>query len=342
MRYPNSAAASAQPPLAIGGYWGKSRDRLTNGEALYADLKRMEMMHMENATHDFKIERNVSLRVLDPLALLTIQETGSATIRLPESLFDRDFPGHYCRRIASVALSIPCIVDTYTSINCTLSLTQHKYRVSALVNDAQSLYEDNGGTYRTDRIPITDIAVTNGMRNTGTFSLKFQASGQYGPFEGAGAISDWQVSLPDKMRQFDYRAISDVVMHLRYTSVNSNGKLKQMAETAVQALKPPTLALNLRDDYSDQWHKMSQPQRQDAGSPTTTTLVLANIRDGLPFWDRRIYDFFLFWEDAVAGRAVGDRYSGRCYSGTWLVMDQLLVSREAFVSPQQTQCSEIS
>jgi hypothetical protein len=285
VRYPDGAAASAQQPLAIGGYWEKTRDGLTSGEALYADLKRMEMMHVENATHDFEIEKNISLRGLDPLALLTIQETGSAIIRLPESLFDRDFPGHYCRRIESVALSLPCIVGAYTSINCTLSLTKHKYRTSALVKDAPSLYDDEEGKYRTDRIPITNIAVTNGARDTGTFNLDFEASGQYGPFEGAGAVSDWQVSLPDKMRQFDYRTISDVVMHLRYTSVNSSGRLKQMAETAVEALKPPTLALNLRDDYPDEWHKVSRRQGQDADSPATT-LVLANVRDGLPFWAR--------------------------------------------------------
>ncbi|KAI0410206.1 hypothetical protein F5X98DRAFT_387409 [Xylaria grammica] len=281
VRYPDSAGASALPRLAIGGYWEKSRDGLTSGEALYADLKRMEMMHVGNATHDFEIEKNISLRGLDPLALLAIQETGSAILRLPESLFDRDFPGHYCRRIASVALSLPCIVGAYTSINCTLSLTKHKYRTSAFVKDAQSLYDDEDGKYRTDRIPITNIAVTNGSRDTGTFSLDFQASGQYGPFEGAGAVSDWQVSLPDKMRQFDYRTISDVVMHLRYTSVNSAGRLKQMAETAVEALKPPTLALNLRSDYSDEWYKVSRGQRQGGA-----TLVLANIRDGLPFWAR--------------------------------------------------------
>ncbi|KAI0185780.1 hypothetical protein EV127DRAFT_440632 [Xylaria flabelliformis] len=284
VRYPDSAGASVQQPLTIGGYWERSRDGLTSGEALYADLKRMEMMHIENATHDFEIEKNISLRALDPLALLTIQETGSAIMQLPESLFDRDYPGHYCRRIASVALSLPCIVGAYTSINCTLSLTKHKYRTSPLVKDAQSLYDDEDGKYRTDRIPITTIAVTNGARDTGSFSLDFQSSAQYGPFEGAGAVSDWQVTLPEKMRQFDYRTISDVVMHLRYTSVNSAGRLKQFAETAVEALKLPTLALNLRDDYPDEWHKVSKQQRQGAKSPAT--LVLDSILDGLPFWAR--------------------------------------------------------
>ncbi|KAI0465535.1 hypothetical protein F4859DRAFT_500601 [Xylaria cf. heliscus] len=138
----------------------------------------MEMMHTANATHDVKIEKNILLRALDPLALLTIQETGSAIMRLPESVFDRDHPGHYCRRIASLALNPPCIVGAYMSINCTLSLTKHKYRTSPIVKDAQSLYEDEDGKYRTDRIPITNIAGTNNARDMGSFRLDFQSSAQ--------------------------------------------------------------------------------------------------------------------------------------------------------------------
>ncbi|KAI0465536.1 hypothetical protein F4859DRAFT_528362 [Xylaria cf. heliscus] len=86
------------------------------------------------------------------------------------------------------------------------------------------------------------------------------------------------------MRQFDYRNITDVVMHLPYISVNSAGRLKQFAETAVEALKLPTLALNLRDDYPDEWRKISKKQRTGAKSPAT--LVLDSILDGLPFWAR--------------------------------------------------------
>ena len=38
------------------------------------------------------------------------------------------------------------------------------------------------------------------------------------PFEGAGAISDWTLSLPKTLRGFRLRTISDVILHLDYTA----------------------------------------------------------------------------------------------------------------------------
>ena len=49
---------------------------------------------------------------------------------LPEELFDFDGPGHYFRRIKSVAVSIPCIAGPYTGVNCTLSLQNSSIRSS--------------------------------------------------------------------------------------------------------------------------------------------------------------------------------------------------------------------
>src|SRR4051812_27145767 len=41
---------------------------------------------------------------------------------------------------------------------------------------------------------------------------------RYAPFEGAGAISTWQLSLPAELRRFHYGTISDAVLHLNYTA----------------------------------------------------------------------------------------------------------------------------
>jgi hypothetical protein len=38
------------------------------------------------------------------------------------------------------------------------------------------------------------------------------------PFEGAGAVSTWTLSLPPQLRAFDYMTISDVILHIRYTA----------------------------------------------------------------------------------------------------------------------------
>jgi len=70
------------------------------------------------------------LRQLDPVALLTLKATGSCVVSIPEWLYDMDCPGHYMRRIKSVALSIPAVAGPYTSVNCTLSLLRSSLRTS--------------------------------------------------------------------------------------------------------------------------------------------------------------------------------------------------------------------
>ncbi|KJK66680.1 hypothetical protein P875_00128007 [Aspergillus parasiticus SU-1] len=280
MRFPDSSITS-QPPTTIGGYWENSIDGLTSAKSLILDLKRMEICHMENSTHDFEITKAISLRQLDPLSLIQLQETGSAKMTLDEALFDMDYPGHYCRRISSVALTIPCILGAYTSVNCTLTLLQHRYRVSPLVKDAKTLYLKEDGKYRTDQIPITSIAVSNGVQDTGSFSLDFRSSNTYGPFEGAGVLSDWQITLPTKHKQFDYRTISDVVMHLRYTSVDSSGRLKVAAETAVDSVEAPPLAINLKNDYPSEWY-----QALSATAGSKSIMKLGGLRERMPFWTR--------------------------------------------------------
>ena len=50
------------------------------------------------------------------------------------------------------------------------------------------------------------------------FELNFRDE-RYLPFEGAGAISRWRLRLPPvEFQPFDYRTISDVVLHVRYTA----------------------------------------------------------------------------------------------------------------------------
>ena len=82
----------------------------------------MEMAYHDNNKRELELTKHVSLRQLNPVALLTLKATGTCQVTIPEWLYDRDCPGHYMRRIKSVALSIPSVVGPYTSVNCTLSL----------------------------------------------------------------------------------------------------------------------------------------------------------------------------------------------------------------------------
>ena len=55
--------------------------------------------------------------------------------------------------------------------------------------------------------------------------VQLEQDERYLPFEGAGVISKWRIELPKEFRQFDYDTISDVVVRVRYTSVDG-GRLR--------------------------------------------------------------------------------------------------------------------
>ena len=107
------------------------REGLFAGEKLHLDLKRMEMAYAELNTREFEITKHISLRDWFPFAL-ELRTSGKCEINIPEALFDLDCPGHYFRRIKTVALSIPCVTGPYASVNCSLTLTGSLVRTKRL------------------------------------------------------------------------------------------------------------------------------------------------------------------------------------------------------------------
>src|SRR5262249_41584627 len=118
------------------GYWDSLKKGLLAGEKLHYDLKRMDVAYLDQNRREYEITRHIALTQLDPFALVKLKETGECFVDIPETLFDRDYPGHYLRRIKSASLSIPCVTGPYTSINCTLTLLSSKTRVESTATTA--------------------------------------------------------------------------------------------------------------------------------------------------------------------------------------------------------------
>jgi Tc toxin complex TcA C-terminal TcB-binding domain len=241
-------------------YWDSGHQGLLSGEALHFDLKRLEMAYHDNNKRELEMTRHVSMRQLDPMALIQFGVTGKCTVTVPEWLYDRDCPGHYMRRIKSVALSIPSVVGPYASVNCMLSLQSSSLRVSPLLANGVYGRDPSQDDIRfVDYFGATDIVVTSGASNdAGMFETNLHDE-RFLPFEGAGAISTWTLTLPNELRAFDYSTISDVILHVRYTAREAGGAL---AVTATKELKkifadatrsPQALILNLRYDFPTEW-----------------------------------------------------------------------------------------
>jgi hypothetical protein len=241
-------------------YWDSGHQGLLSGEALYLDIKRMELAYHDSNTRELELTRHVSLRQLDPLALLALKVTGSCTVTVPEWLYDRDCPGHYHRRVKSLAVSVPSVVGPTTSLNLTVSLQSSSVRVSPLLANGQYARDTTADDTRfVDNFGAADTIVTSGGSNdSGMFETNLRDE-RFLPFEGAGAISTWNLSLPAELRAFDYMTISDVILHIRYTARDAGDPLRSQAVSELMDMlkaagtSGQALLFCLRYDFPTQW-----------------------------------------------------------------------------------------
>lgn len=243
------------------GYWDSLRKGLLTGERLYLDLKRMEMAYIEKNKREYEITKHISLMLHAPLALIALKETGRCEVFLPEAMFDADYPGHYMRRVKSVSLTIPCVVGPYTSINCTLTLLSNKTRIKSVPADPYSENEDGeDNRFVNNFAALQSITTSHAQNDSGVFELNFRDE-RYLPFEGAGAISRWRIDMPQDCNAFDFKTLSDVVLHLKYTAREGGEILRKAAKDAVQKAiedtENDTLArmFTLKHEFPSEWHR---------------------------------------------------------------------------------------
>jgi hypothetical protein len=262
------------------------KEGLLAGEKLYLDIKRMEMAYHEQNRRELELTKHVSLLQVDPLALVQLRATGRCTIRLPESLFDMDGPGHYFRRIKTVALSIPCVAGPYASVNCTLTLLNSSIRKSPVVGDQYEM-DANDERFSQYSGSLQSIVTSSAQNDSGMFETNLRDE-RYLPFENSGVISEWQLELPANpskgdIELFDYRTIRDVILHIRFTARNGGSLLRQAAINHLRELIANAEAsgqvrlFSVRDEFPTEWQQ----------APSSENTLRIGLRDDhYPYWSR--------------------------------------------------------
>ncbi len=250
------------------GYWDSLHQGLTAGEKLQYDLRRLESAYYAQNERELEIVKHVSLLQLDPYALVELRETGSCQIDLPEILFDLDNPGHYMRRLKTVGLTIPCVVGPYTSVSATLTLLNNQIRTSPSASGGYARKGESDPRF-VDDPGGAEIVTSSAQNDSGLFELRFEDE-RYFPFESAGAISNWRLTLNNIYPQFEYTTITDAVLHVRYTARDGGEPLRAEAKSAAKAdLNKITLAeegyaglyrlLSARHEYPTNWAQFLNP-----------------------------------------------------------------------------------
>ena len=268
------------------GYWDSMKKGLQSADRLLHDIKRMETSYLDKNKREYEITKHVSLAQLDPLALIRLRATGVCDFEIPEVMFDMDHAGQFFRRTKSVSISLPCIAGPYTSVSAKLSLVNNRYRKNTNPDNAAGTgyAEDPGNDERFvyNVGTIQSIAASSSQNDSGVFELNFKDE-RYLPFEGTGAISSWRLELPTAIRQYDYNTISDVIVHIKYSSREGGSGLKSLADTTLkerltlikQQLNQEGLHIstNLKHDMPNEWHLLK----------TNGTINLTISKSRLPF-----------------------------------------------------------
>ena len=193
-----------------GDNWESDKAGLLAGDRLLLQLQKLEQAFIKGNVRKPEITQTFSLAMLDPSELINLRQTGTCTIIIPEIAFEFFYPGQYRRLIKSVRLTIPSVVGPYTNVSAKLTLLK-----GWIEKDDKSALEEH---------PIarnTSINTSGANNDAGMFDFSFRDE-RYLPFEGGGAISEWRLELPSKIRAFNYDTISDVLLTISYTALDGD------------------------------------------------------------------------------------------------------------------------
>lgn len=242
------------------GAWNSLYQGLLAGETLMLSLEQMESAYVTNNTRMLHVRKTYSLRQHNPVALLQLLSTGTCHFELDELLYDLDFPGQYNRKLKTLSVSIPAVVGPYQNIHATLVQTHNtvvtKPSVAAveyLVGQSQEMPLD--GSIRSNWNPNQEIVISTGVNDSGVFQVN-PDDPQYLPFEGTGAISGWQLTIPQAANTFNLRSISDVILSLEYTAQDGGITYKNALTSTISGLSAYSglYYISLRQLFSGAWH----------------------------------------------------------------------------------------
>jgi hypothetical protein len=162
-------------------------------------------------------------------------------------------------------------------------LHSSRIRISNLVGSGYEMQDAADDRFRREYGTVQSIATSHGQNDAGLFELNFSDE-RFLPFEGAGAIGTWGISMPQENNQFDFSTISDVILHLQYTARDGGANLAVAAQTHVKNTLPSNgvLLLSLRHQFPSEWHRFLYPSQDGADQQLKLNLT----REHYPFYAR--------------------------------------------------------
>jgi hypothetical protein len=215
---------------------------LLGGDGLLADIESFTYLAVTTTVlKTSRIKDVLSLASEFPAHFERFRQTGVLAFETDIYEFDRLHPGFYQQRIEAVEVEFVGLVPD-TGLNGTLAaggVTRYRRRDG---DTGQRVHE-------VDTMALSDFVLRNDV-------FLYQApTGVRGMFQGLGVGSTWELRLPKRSNDFDFRRIIDVHLVVYYTALFDLG-----LRSAVIARPPRDGELaavrdfNLRYDAPDAWY----------------------------------------------------------------------------------------
>ena len=214
------------------GAWNDSYHGLLVGETLMLNLQQMESAWLSRNERRMELTKTISLKQLDSEAFTSLVTDGKTQFSLSESLFDNDYPGHYLRQIKFVTVSLPALVGPYQDVRMTLTQSGSRTLLKADINGVNYLNDSTKGSASnvvTNLRASQQVAVSSGLDDSGMFTLNF-GDERYLPFEGTGAVSDWQIAFPNARSDEQtalLASLNDIIIRVHYTALYGGSTFEQ-------------------------------------------------------------------------------------------------------------------
>lgn len=234
------------------GHWDSLRRGLLAGESLQLDLMRLEKYTIDQDSRYQEIEKIISMRSALPEAFTMLRDTGNCLFKLTEQMFDQDYPGHFFRVIKSIAITVKSPTLTPDrSLNATLIQLNNQALLEPNIDGVLYLMgldnanQPDATILRSNWRANQQIAISRSRDNGmfGSFDLNFLFDDRYFPFEGTGAVSSWQLEMPQARQLLNSPQNSpnqnsdvDVIIHLKYTSRVDRGRFREQVMAAIPSL----------------------------------------------------------------------------------------------------------
>jgi len=222
--------------------WSDSYKGMLAGESLLVDLLEMENAYLMANERRLTIKKTFSLKALMSDAawasgIELFSKTKPFLFELKADDFDKQYPGHYMRQLKHVSVSFVFNAgSTVDELSAILTQTGNTLLVSATEDGAQYFYKKSQKPSQSIKRNLRaqqQIALSSTVSEDGlgfspgewVYELMFH-DGRYLPFEGTGAISQWQLVIPDVdlAQKMTIAVVKDIQINLVYTALSGDSE----------------------------------------------------------------------------------------------------------------------